>query len=406
MRHFLYFLFGVLLSLNSFAQAPSKMSFQAVIRNSSNQLVVNQSVGMRISVLQGSSNGTSVYVETQTPTTNTNGLVSFEIGSGTTISGNLDAIDWSNGPYFLKTETDPTGGTSYTITANNEMLSVPYALYAESSGSSIPGPQGPAGPTGPTGATGAIGPQGAIGAQGPNGQAGANGLNTVVKTSIEPVGANCATGGVKLEYGVDANSNGSLQPGEINAALTQYVCNGAVGPQGPAGSGGGGFTHYIGEQFGGGVIFHLWKDNLGVEHGLIVALNNQSTAQFWSNVTGTQIGATAQSSWNGLTNSNATVAQNGHNSSAAKLCLDLVTGGQSDWYLPSVDEMSLLWHNRFNVNKTLSTVGGATILPFFDVFWTSSEFLALNAWYFNFGNGYAINIAKSTDFYVRAIRAF
>lgn len=400
MRHILYFLFSVLLSLNSFAQAPSKMSFQAVIRNSSNQLVVNQSVGMRISVLQGSSNGTAVYVETQTPTTNTNGLVSFEIGSGTAISGNLDAINWSNGPYFLKTETDPTGGTSYTITANNEMLSVPYALYAESSGSSIPGPQGPAGPTGPTGLTGSTG------AQGPAGQAGANGLNTIVKTSIEPVGANCATGGVKLEYGVDANSNGSLQPGEINAALTQYVCNGAVGPQGPSGSGGGGFTHYIGEEFGGGVIFHLWKDNLGVEHGLIVALNNQSTSQTWSNVAGTQIGATAQSSWNGLTNSNAIVAQSGHTSSAAKLCVDLVAGGQSDWYLPSVDELSLLWHNRFNVNKTLSTIGGATILPFFDVFWTSSEYLALNAWYFNFGNGYAINIAKSTAFYVRAIRAF
>jgi hypothetical protein len=403
MRHILYFLFGVLLSLNSFAQAPSKMSFQAVIRNSSNQLVVNQSVGMRISVLQGSSNGTAAYVETQTPTTNTNGLVSFEIGGGATISGNLDAINWSNGPYFLKTETDPTGGTSYTITANNEMLSVPYALFAESSGSSIPGPQGPAGPTGATGLIGSTGPQGA---QGPIGQAGSNGLNTIVKTSIEPVGANCATGGVKLEYGVDANSNGSLESAEINAALTQYVCNGAVGPQGPSGSGGGGFTHYIGEEFGGGVVFHLWKDNLGVEHGLIVALNNQSTSQTWSNVAGTQIGATAQSSWNGLTNSNAIVAQSGHTSSAAKLCVDLVAGGQSDWYLPSVDELSLLWHNRFNVNKTLSTIGGATILPFFDVFWTSSEYLALNAWYFNFGNGYAINIAKSTAFYVRAIRAF
>jgi hypothetical protein len=406
MRHILYFLVGVFLSLNSFAQAPSKMSFQAVIRNSSNQLVVNQSVGMRISVLQGSSTGTAVFVETQTPTTNTNGLVSLEIGSGTAVSGNLDAIDWSNGPYFLKTETDPTGGISYTITANNEMLSVPYAFYAESSGSSIPGPQGPAGPTGSTGATGAIGPQGATGAQGPVGQTGANGLNTIVKTSIESVGANCATGGVKLEYGVDANSNGSLESGEINAALTQYVCNGAIGPQGPSGSGGGGFTHYIGEEFGGGVIFHLWKDNLGVEHGLIVALNNQSTSQTWSNVAATQIGATAQSSWNGLTNSNAIVSQNGHTSSAAKLCVDLVSGGQSDWYLPSVDEISLLWHNRFNVNKTLSTIGGASIIPFFDVFWTSSEYLALNAWYFNFGNGYAINIVKSTALYVRAIRAF
>lgn len=397
MKHIVYFFFGFLLSLSTFAQAPSKMSFQAVIRNSSNQLVVNQTVGMRISVLQGSSNGTAVYVETQAPTTNTNGLVSLEIGNGTTISGNLGAIDWSNGPFFLKTETDPTGGTSYTIIANNEMLSVPYALYAESSGSSIPGPQGPAGPAGPTGATGA---------QGPTGQAGANGLNTIVKTSIESVGANCTTGGVKLEYGVDANSNGSLESSEINAALTQYVCNGAVGPQGPAGTGGGGFTHYIGEEFGGGVIFHLWKDNLGVEHGLIVALNNQSTSQTWSNITATQIGATAQSSWNGLTNSNAIVAQNGHTSSAAKLCVDLVSGGQSDWYLPSVDEISLLWHNRFNVNKTLSTIGGASIIPFFDVFWTSSEYLALNAWYFNFGNGYAINIVKSTALYVRAIRAF
>ena len=397
MKHIVYFFFGFLLSLSTFAQAPSKMSFQAVIRNSSNQLVVNQTVGMRISVLQGSSNGTAVYVETQAPTTNTNGLVSLEIGNGTTISGNLGAIDWSNGPFFLKTETDPTGGTSYTIIANNEMLSVPYALYAESSGSSIPGPQGPAGPAGPTGATGA---------QGPTGQAGANGLNTIVKTSIESVGANCTTGGVKLEYGVDTNSNGSLESSEINAALTQYVCNGAVGPQGPAGTGGGGFTHYIGEEFGGGVIFHLWKDNLGVEHGLIVALNNQSTSQTWSNITATQIGATAQSSWNGLTNSNAIVAQNGHTSSAAKLCVDLVSGGQSDWYLPSVDEISLLWHNRFNVNKTLSTIGGASIIPFFDVFWTSSEYLALNAWYFNFGNGYAINIVKSTALYVRAIRAF
>jgi hypothetical protein len=388
MRNIVYFLFGVLLSLNTFAQAPSKMSFQAVIRNASNQLVVSQAVGIKISVLQGASNGTAIYVETQTPTTNTNGLISLEIGSGTTISGNLDAIDWSNGPYFLKTETDPAGGTSYSITTVNQMLSVPYALYAESSGSSIPGPQG------------------ATGAQGPVGQAGANGLNTIVKTSIESAGANCATGGVKLEYGIDVNSNGSLESGEINAALTQYVCNGAVGPQGPSGSGGGGFTHYIGEEFGGGVIFHLWKDNLGVEHGLVVALNNQSTSQTWSNVTGTQIGATAQSSWNGLTNSNAIVAQNGHTSSAAKLCVDLVSGGQSDWYLPSVDELSLLWHNRFNVNKTLSTIGGASILPFFDVFWTSSEYLALNAWYFNFGNGYAINIAKSTAFYVRAIRAF
>jgi hypothetical protein len=107
-----------------------------------------------------------------------------------------------------------------------------------------------------------------------------------------------------------------------------------------------------------------------------------------------------------LGNSTATVGQTGHTSSAAKLCLDLNSGGQSDWYLPAVDEISLLWHNRFNVNKTLSNIPGATVLPFFDVFWTSSEYLALNAWYFNFGNGYVINVVKTTSLYVRAIRAF
>jgi len=112
-----------------FAQAPQKMSYQAVIRNSSNQLVVNKSVGMRISILKGSEAETVVYTETQSATTNGNGLVSIEIGGGT----GFDTIDWANGPYFIKTETDPSGGTSYTINGVSQLLSVPYALYAKSS---------------------------------------------------------------------------------------------------------------------------------------------------------------------------------------------------------------------------------------------------------------------------------
>jgi hypothetical protein len=413
-KHLSLFL-SLLLSYSLWAQSPQKMSYQAVIRNAGNNLVVNTQVGMQISLLQGSANGTAVYVETQSPTSNDNGLVSLEIGSGTVVSGNFAAINWANGPYFIKTETDPAGGSNYSISGTSQLLSVPYALYAENSGSSIAGPQGPPGndgapgPQGPQGIQGATGLTGPQGAQGPAGSNGNNGQNSLVKTTVENAGSNCANGGVKLEYGLDANSNGQLDIAEVNASLTKYVCNGAVGPQGPqgpAGSGSGGFTHYIGEEFGGGVVFHLWKDNAGVEHGLIVALTNQSTGQVWSNVSATQIGLTAQSTWNGLGNSTATVGQTGHTSSAAKLCLDLNSGGQSDWYLPAVDEISLLWHNRFNVNKTLSNIPGATVLPFFDVFWTSSEYLALNAWYFNFGNGYVINVVKTTSLYVRAIRAF
>ena len=114
----------------AFAQAPQKMSYQAVIRNSSNALITNQAVGMRISILQTSSSGTAVYVETQTPITNANGLASIEIGGGTLVSGNFSTINWANGPYFIKTETDATGGTNYTITGTSQLLSVPYALFS------------------------------------------------------------------------------------------------------------------------------------------------------------------------------------------------------------------------------------------------------------------------------------
>jgi uncharacterized protein (TIGR02145 family) len=258
----LYFLF--LITVSVFAQAPEKLSYQAVIRNASNALVSNQTVGMRISILQGSASGTVVYGETHTPNTNANGLVSLEIGGGIQVSGSFSGINWSAGPYFIKTETDPSGGTAYSITGTTQLLSVPFALYAKTSGSSISGPQGPAGPQGPQGLPGPIGPQGPqgpvgpAGATGPQGPAGVNGptglqgpaglpgsngadgKNTLIKTSLEASGLNCANGGIKIETGLDANSNGVLDPSEVNTSLTRYICNGAtgaIGPQGPAGLG-------------------------------------------------------------------------------------------------------------------------------------------------------------------------
>jgi len=115
----------------AFAQSPEKMSYQAVIRNSSDALVTNTQIGIQISILQGSISGTAVYVEKQIPTTNANGLVSIEIGGGTVVSGTFSTIDWANGTYFIKTETDPAGGTSYSITGTSQLLSVPFALHAK-----------------------------------------------------------------------------------------------------------------------------------------------------------------------------------------------------------------------------------------------------------------------------------
>lgn len=113
------------------AQPPQKISYQAVVRNSTNALVTNQPVGVKITILQGSATGTPVFAETHTPTTNANGLINIVIGTGSpAINGLLDVV-WSTGPYFIKTEIDPAGGTAYSITSTSELLSVPYALYAK-----------------------------------------------------------------------------------------------------------------------------------------------------------------------------------------------------------------------------------------------------------------------------------
>ena len=148
-------LFAILvLAADLFGQVPQKMSYQAVIRNSSNVLITSSPISMQISILQGSASGTSVYSETQTATTNANGLATIEIGTGSVVSGSFAAINWSTGVFYLKTETDPLGGTAYTISGTAQLMSVPYALYAKTSGNiGATGPQGPAGATGAQGAT-------------------------------------------------------------------------------------------------------------------------------------------------------------------------------------------------------------------------------------------------------------
>lgn len=126
---------GIMLGLfMGHAQAPEKMSYQAVMRNGSGQLLTNQAIAVKVSVLEGSPAGTLVYSERLTGNTNANGLISLEIGGGTVLSGVFSSINWPVGSYYLKTETDPAGGTNYTITGSSQLLSVPYAMYAKSAG--------------------------------------------------------------------------------------------------------------------------------------------------------------------------------------------------------------------------------------------------------------------------------
>jgi len=125
-----FLLILLLLSENIWAQAPQKMTYQAVIRNSSNALILSSPIGIKVSVLQGSANGTVSYSETQIQNTNINGLVSLEIGMGTPVIGTFSNINWANGPYFIQTEVDPSGGSNYSVLGVTELISVPYALYS------------------------------------------------------------------------------------------------------------------------------------------------------------------------------------------------------------------------------------------------------------------------------------
>ncbi|MES2140659.1 MAG: collagen-like protein [Bacteroidota bacterium] len=146
------------------AQAPQGFNYQAVARNNSGVAVINQSIGLKINLRQGTATGTITYSETHTVTSSNIGLLNLVVGEGTVLSGTFNTIDWSAGPYFIEISMDIAGGTNYVLMGTQQLMSVPYALYAANGGTT--GAQGTTGATGSTGAQGAIGVTGAVGSTG------------------------------------------------------------------------------------------------------------------------------------------------------------------------------------------------------------------------------------------------
>jgi len=335
---------ALIMTASVFAQAPEKMSYQAVVRDGSNALVTSTAVGMQLSILQGSASGTAVYVETQTPTSNANGLVSVEIGSGTVVSGTFATIDWSNGPYFIKTETDPTGGTSYTITGTSQLLSVPYALHAKTAES----------------VTGTI-------------------------TETDPIfGASVASG----ITGTDT-TNWNNKQDQLVAGTNITIVGNTI-----SATGGSSNDFYLGQDTLGGIVFYIYIGSDGNQHGLIVN-KNESLALWQSSTTTTN----ATRSWDGVYNTGLMTS-----SPASTYVNGLTDGGFTDWYLPSIDELSILWHNRFHANNALNA-GGFTPLSTAH-YWSSTEYDDFYAWSFLFNDGRAGYASKPTAYRVRAVRAF
>jgi hypothetical protein len=286
-KYYFYLLVTILFSFTGFSQTipPPYINYQAVLYDvngpNPNAVLANQSFSTFVNIQDEL--GNLLYKEEHYASTDANGQITVKIGDGVYLQGpitNFNQINWGSGKYYLIVDFDINGTIS--STAPEQLVTVPYSYYAGKAGngmtavedngngtltftyangqtyitptlSGIQGPIGPAGPQGPqgvpgpqgaTGLTGPQGPAGLAGAQGPqgiagtngtNGTNGANGQNTLVKTTTEIAGANCATGGVKIEYGLDANNNGTLDVSEINATLTKFVCNGAVGATGATG---------------------------------------------------------------------------------------------------------------------------------------------------------------------------
>jgi hypothetical protein len=182
-------------------------------------------------------------------------------------------------------------------------------------------------------------------------------------------------------------------------------------------------SHEIGDFFEGGIIFDLWVDANGKEHGLIVDLVDLKDRITWSNVLEAEVGANAQSNDNGLVNSNSIVKQRGHQISAASLCLNSTNGGQDDWYLPSINDGRKLFNQFTKIQYSLANIpGGQKLTTLIDskdpsergyFYWLSSEYPLDNtiyrthgAYVADFGSIETRTRAKNEKNGVRAIRQF
>lgn len=249
-QRILYLLLAITVStlphVSARAQAPQAINYQAIARDKNGELMSNQTISIRITILSGSAIGAIVYTESHLVTTNQFGLFTLAIGRPTTvIGGTFSSIAWGTGDKFLKVELGDATGAGYIDMGTTQMMSVPYALYAETSGSGgstgATGPQGATGPTGaaiqgPTGPTGtgtqgATGPTGHTGTAGATGATGSTGAQGIpgptgpAATGAVSGGSQChitaTAGGVSFTLGTGAGTNPSsmLDGSEIGGYL-------------------------------------------------------------------------------------------------------------------------------------------------------------------------------------------
>ncbi|MES2620841.1 MAG: collagen-like protein, partial [Bacteroidota bacterium] len=154
MKNRLLFLLTFLATVFVSAQVPQAVNYQAVARDGNGTILPNRTLALRITINNGINPGFPEYQETHTAVTNQFGLFTLKIGLGNSTLGSFPAINWSTGNKYLLVEMDVNGGTNYLNMGSTQLLSVPYALYAETAGNGGGGATGPTGPIGPAGQNG------------------------------------------------------------------------------------------------------------------------------------------------------------------------------------------------------------------------------------------------------------
>lgn len=258
---------------------PMAFNYSAVARDTFNNPLGNQSIGVQFSILQSTPSGTTVYQENHFVYTDQFGAFTLRIGTGAVQSGLFNNINWGNDKYFLQVGIDLAGGTNFLNMGTTQLLSVPYAMYAKSAGN---------------------------------------------------------------------------------------VANG--------------FIHFVGEQYGGGLVVNVYKDSTGAEHGLILALNNASDSAQWGFWAVSMPGTI--NNFNGRANTDTLIANGSLPGEAAYLCHNFNGGGYNDWYLPSIAEWTLVAGNMIGIERALATIPTATPLmqgfsqysTYLFGYWTSNQY--------------------------------
>ena len=409
---------------------PAAFNYSAVARNAQNNPIANTTIGIQITILKTSPTGASQYSENHFVNTDQFGLFNLVIGAGALQSGSMSTIDWSNDNYYLKVGMDATGGTNFLTMGTTQLLSVPYALYAKSAGTTqyqtlslsndtifltnggfVKLPAG-------TGGTGNLV------------------LPTITTNAVTGITSNSATfggaisnaiGNQIMERGIvySTSPNPTIQSNKIvigngigafdtitdlrynyahllKSNTTYYVRAYAVTENNISAYGNEvSFTTLSVGQTGpgGGIVFFNKGNANGGWQYLESAASDQSTGIQWGCV-GTVIPGTQLTVGSGEANTSLIVAGCNDASFAAKLCDNLSLGGQTDWFLPSVDELNLMYIN-LHLNNQGSFNTSAS-------YWSSTESNSSFAWLFYFGSGLASSggSSKSYTFYVRAVRAF